>query len=479
MVLGAGSGGVAAALSAARARLRVLLVESSDVLGGTATRGGVNCWEPGAGGTGIPFDLYRRMRRRPLAAGVYSFGRHLNWQGPDEPVPYPGGEQVIDPCRRYLDTLERHGTRHLTPDVALAYRRQHLHGVLYEPGAASAAMAELLAETDCCTVRYRTALVGAVMDHRHLVAVTLSDGRKVAAPLFVDSTADLHLAVACGCETMLGQEGRTAFGEPDAPDAPGGRLNGVTLIYRVTPVTAPAVEPLPPGIPESCWWAPRFPVAAVNHYPGGDLGVNMLPTMEGREAFDLGHPAAYAECARRARAHWHHNQVHFPEFRGYRLQALAPVLGVRESRRVVGRWVLTQHDLLAGLSRQPHDDVIAIADHPLDTHGAGAGRGGPGELDEPYGVPYRCLLPRDVDNLLVACRGASFSSLAASSCRLARTMMQLGQAAGTAAALALERGTDLTGVPPAELQARLRAQQVSLEWPMPAALRTWLEDEGD
>lgn len=55
------------------------------------------------------------------------------------------------------------------------------------------------------------------------------------------------------------------------------------------------------------------------------------------------------------------------------------------------------------------------------------------ELDVPYGVPFECLLPREFDNLLVACRGASFSHLTASSCRLSRTMMQLGHAAGLAA----------------------------------------------
>ena len=181
--------------------------------------------------------------------------------------------------------------------------------------------------------------------------------------------------------------------------------------------------------------------------------------------------------ARRVYAHWHYRQVHFAEYRAYRMLALAPVLGVRESRRLVGRYVLTQHDLMAGLSDQRHVDLVAIADHALDTHGGGTRPGGPGELAAPYGVPFSCLLPREVDNLMVACRGASFTSLAASSCRLARTMMQLGQAAGTAAALALGHRLDPADVPPALLQDRLRAQHVSLEWPMPAALRARLADE--
>ena len=51
----------------------------------------------------------------------------------------------------------------------------------------------------------------------------------------------------------------------------------------------------------------------------------------------------------------------------------------------------------------------------------------------PYGIPYECMLPKEIDNMLVACRGASFSHIASSSARLSRTMMALGEAAGEAA----------------------------------------------
>jgi hypothetical protein len=212
-------------------------------------------------------------------------------------------------------------------------------------------------------------------------------------------------------------------------------------------------------------------------YPCGDLNVNALPTMEGRETYDLGHEAAYAECRRRVLAHWHHAQTTFPEFRKFRRSWIAPALGIRESRRVVGEYVLTEHDLLAGLSGQKHEDVIAIADHPMDTHGPSTGRAGCGYLREPYGVPYRCLIPKGYDNLLVACRAASFSSLAASSCRLSRTMMQVGQAAGTAAVLAQEQSVSLPRVSYAALQDALRAQHVQLDWPMPDELHAYLARE--
>jgi hypothetical protein len=119
---------------------------------------------------------------------------------------------------------------------------------------------------------------------------------------------------------------------------------------------------------------------------------------------------------------------------------------------VRGEYVLNQHDLSAGVDGPTHDDVIALADHPMDTHG----RGGPnGELKAPYGIPYRCLLPRGTSNVLIAGRCASFSSIAASSCRLSRTMMQLGEAAGVAAHLAVTRGVPLREVPAADIRATM------------------------
>jgi hypothetical protein len=186
---------------------------------------------------------------------------------------------------------------------------------------------------------------------------------------------------------------------------------------------------------------------------------------------------AYLECRRRVRAHWHHLQTLWPEFRQYVLAWIAPALGIRESWRIIGETVLTEHDLLAGISAQERQDIIALADHAMDTHGVSTGRAGCLEMREPYGVPYRCLIPKGFTNLLVACRGASFSSLAASSCRLSRTMMQLGQAAGTAAALASDRRVALPDVPARELRARLRAQWVQLEHPMPQDLEAHLTAE--
>jgi hypothetical protein len=476
VVVGAGSGGFGAALAAARLGASVLLVEKSDSLGGNAARGGVNNWEPGVGGTGIPFDLYRRLKKTPLAVGIYKFGRHFAWQGAEVSPKYPGGELVIDPDARYGDTLRRFGAPPLF--AAEAFRRENWHGVPYEPDFYAAEMESMLAETGRCTVWKNTAFERAHTDGSRVVSLFLSNGHSVAAPFFIDATADILLAQQLGCRTSLGQEPRSLYDEPSARREPTDKLNGTTLIYRVARVAAPAIEPLPADIPAACWWAEKFPVAACTQYPNGDFNINALPVMAGREAHALGFARAYAECARRIRAHWHHLQTVFPEFQSFRLSWIAPGLGVREGPRLVGRYVLTEHDLLAGLSGQTHDDVVTIADHARDTHGADTGRAGTGELSQPYGVPFRSLLPKEFDNLAVACRGASFSSVAASSCRLSRTMMQLGQAAGTAAAL-VARGayTSFAALSAAELRASLLAQNVELTWPRSPALLAHLAAE--
>jgi hypothetical protein len=203
----------------------------------------------------------------------------------------------------------------------------------------------------------------------------------------------------------------------------------------------------------------------------------MLPSMEGSAFLRLGYDAAYSECQRRVLAHWHNLQTSYPEFQHYRLSWIAPALGVRESCRIVGEYVLTEHDLIAGISGQDHPDIICLADHAMDTHGGSTGRSGCVELQEPYGVPFRCLIPKGFRNLLIACRAASFSAIAASSCRLSRAMIQLGQAAGTAAKIAKDHRVDVCDVPIDPLRAALHRQHVQLEWPTPPELISYLKDE--
>jgi hypothetical protein len=452
----------------------VLVVEAQDRLGGTSTAAGVSAWESGCGGTGFPFELYRCLKRIPGAVGIYGVGRHCCW--PDE-GPYPGGENVLKPGLRYADTLVRHGLGHLSylRREDRSFIRQRFNGVVYEPEAMARLMAGMLAETGRVRLVLGTRVAQVEVRQGRVCRVHLSDGTMVRPRFAVDATGDGVLCGLGGVEQFTGEDPRERFGEPGAPEQPSGRVNGVTLIFRVTRKELPGVDPLPPGIPPDCWWQPQFPAAHVVPFPNGDLSVNLLPTMEGAEFLARGYDEALSECRRRILAFWHHGQSTFPEWQGYRFAGTAQALGIRETRRTRCLEMLRQQDLEAGLASQRHPDIIAIADHNVDIHGSHGGSLRP--VAAPYGIPYRCLLPCGLRNLAVACRGAGLSSIAASACRLSRTIMQLGQAAGTACALAAEAGLDLPEVPAQKLRARLTEEHVALEWPFGPEVGGYLRDE--
>lgn len=147
--------------------------------------------------------------------------------------------------------------------------------------------------------------------------------------------------------------------------------------------------------------------------------------------------------ARRFLEFWRDN---FQAFRDSEISQTATQIGIRETRRILGEYVLTEEDVL---SARLFDDAIALGCWPVDVHeppktGAARDPDAPPEglqkwqaVKVPYGIPYRCLVPRDVDGLLVAGRCISVTRGALGSTRVMGTCMALGQAAGTAAALAV------------------------------------------
>jgi hypothetical protein len=134
-----------------------------------------------------------------------------------------------------------------------------------------------------------------------------------------------------------------------------------------------------------------------------------------------------------------------------------PFIGVRETRRIVGQYVLTEKDITA--TRQ-FDDAIGTGCWYLDKHPnkttVGTANAIPNIQPAPYDIPYRSLLPQKVSNLLVAGRCHSATTLAASSTRVTCTAMAMGEAAGAAAAMSVAT----THAPPeiniADLRANLK-----------------------
>lgn len=474
VVIGAGSGGIGAALAAGRLGLNVLLVERSDKIGGNAAVSGVSVWEMGVGGTGIPFDIYRELKQIPQSVGIYTFNRHCAWKDENGQSQFPAGaELTLDPNLKYVDSLRRYGARSLADEEEFV--RRYWHGVPFEPAIYQEVVERMMQDTGRITILKNTAFTEANCEDGKLTSVVLSNGQTIKASYFIDATNGGYLCQACACETLFGQEGKEKFNEPDAPEHPTQMINGVSLIFRISPQDHAAIEPLPAEIPSDCWWRDEFPLTSMVQYPNGDFNINMLPTMGGEEFMAWDKSTVYEECRKRSWAHWHYLQTTYPEFQYYRRSYEFIALGVRETHRIVGEYVLTEHDLLQGINRQSHPDIIALSDHPMDLHGIE--KSGCTELEQPYGIPYRCLIPKGFSNLLIASRSASFSSLAASSCRLSRTMMQLGQAAGTAAYLARQSEVSLPALDPAELRAQLKQQHVQLTWPMPEALFHHLQQE--
>jgi hypothetical protein len=113
-------------------------------------------------------------------------------------------------------------------------------------------------------------------------------------------------------------------------------------------------------------------------------------------------------------------------------------MGVRETRRIVGEYVLTVEDLATG---REFEDVIALCGYPVDIHSPtddGGGADGRFQTANIYQIPYRSLVPKDLDGLLVAGRCISATHEALGAIRVMPPAFAMGEAAGTAAAIALE-----------------------------------------
>lgn len=441
IVTGGGSGGVAAAFRAAESGARVALIEPDPLLGGTSTNARVNCWEPVIDSAGFPRLLYDRMCRTPEGCGIYTTSRHRFFlEG--AAGNFPGAEQRLDPTLTYEDTMK------LQWDYTASFQLRKWNGVIFEPEVFDRTVRAMLAEVGCVVFSGRR-VTAVEKTSRDITAVRLDDGTRLAAPWWIDNSGET--ARLAGCEVLCGCEARSEFGEPDAPEtADPAALNGVTLIFRIARKSASGIDPLPPGIlPEPSTASSRPTYMVATEYPNGDFHCNMLPTMTGAEFSVLSATAALAECRGRVGRYFRRLQEEYPEFRQFRIAGIAPKPGIRESFRIRCRYMLNERDLLAGWRNQNHPDMVVYADHPMDTHGGGRRE----RITLPYGIPYRSLQPERIDNLLLAGRIAGFTSLAASSCRLARTMMRLGEAAGYAAFLAWShRHRNIASIDIAELQ---------------------------
>ncbi len=196
----------------------------------------------------------------------------------------------------------------------------------------------------------------------------------------------------------------------------------------------------------------------------GEYTVNSrtgLPGFDATSTEDLS--LAQAEATRQVFRKLELLRRHVPGCEEAVLLSIAPQLGLRDSRCIEGDYRLTEEDVLGS---RKFDDGIANGAHPIDLHTASVRFGGRELItmrcSEWYQIPYRCLLPRGIEGLLVAGRPISATFTAQGSVRVMATCMAMGQAAGTAAALAHASATTPRSLDPAALRRTLREQGASV-----------------
>jgi ribulose 1,5-bisphosphate synthetase/thiazole synthase len=152
---------------------------------------------------------------------------------------------------------------------------------------------------------------------------------------------------------------------------------------------------------------------------------------------------------------------HVPGFEQANLVSTGSQIGVRETRRILGEYTLTAEDVL---NARRFPDGIAQGSYPIDIHDpSGQGWGVQFVKDGgAYDIPYRCLIPQRLENLLVAGRSISADHQAMGSVRVMATCMAMGQAAGAAATLSLQTGRSPRRLDVDRLRDLLRSQGAKL-----------------
>ena len=403
VVVGGGFAGVAAAIAAARAGVDVLLVDKGNCLGGAA----VNCLVSPF----MPYSTAIDGKHVVLSAGIFS--------------------EII----RRMD--ERHamvGERYFLEEEL----KFVLNDMVLEAGV------KLLFHAYIFKAEKREGRVMAVS------VATKSGEMRIEADYFIDATGDAQLAYLADCPTTLGRE-------PDHLCQP------MTLCFRVGNVDRDRffasrprwerihAEKLEAGQlinPRENILVFHTPIPNVLHFnttrvvkknptcPEDVTEAEVLARQQVQEIYDL-------------------LKEHADGLENSYLMMTAAEIGVRESRMIVGDYVLTETDC-KDCTR--FEDAIAASNYEIDIHNPeGTGTSHyffkPGEY---YTIPYRCLIPKEATNLLVAGRCISSDHGAQASYRIMPNVCTLGEAAGSAMGLAVKQGKQVRDIDVGELQADLK-----------------------
>jgi hypothetical protein len=420
VVVGGGPAGIGAAVGAARAGADVLLVERYGFLGGNATVALV-----------MPLMSWHNEVRGARARGDDEPLRLLPTDhGPGEPV-------VAGALLELMQLLLARGG-------AIAPSEETGYTFPIDPEAYKSAALELL---DAAGVRYllhafASDVIGAPRRPEGVVLETKSGPLVVPAAVIVDATGDGDVAAAAGAQYEVGGDDglaqpmtlmfrvvdfqRACFADyvREHPD----QWRGVCGLWELIEQAREAGELDLPREDMLFFATPHEREVSVNSTRvSGALGIDV---------FDLTRAEHLARRQMDQIMRFLRKRV--PGFDEAYVVQSGSHIGVRETRRIIGEYQLTADDVL----RSRHfDDVIARGSYPIDIHDP---KGGRGTLLErlptggAYDIPLRCLIPRDVDGLLVGGRCISGTHEAHSSYRVTPIALATGQAAGVAAALAAQ-----------------------------------------
>ena len=304
------------------------------------------------------------------------------------------------------------------------------------------------------TLMLNTSMIDVQMDGpkiEKIYATQLPTEKKfaIAADIFVDATGDGSLAYFAGADYMVGREAKETFGEPHAQDVADRFTMGNTLMFTTMDMGHPvpfhkpdwaytyteedlkhrkhcdgeAIWRAKAGIDSGYWWIELGGWKNDIIADGEDIRDELLKVLYG-----------VWDHIKNGGDHGAENLV---------LDWVGYVPGKRESRRIVGDYVLREQDLM---ENHLFEDAVAYGGWTLDQHTIG---GMDNLTDEPahlltppvpYQIPYRCYYSRDISNLMMAGRNISCSHMAMASTRVMGTCMVGGQAVGVAAAIAVREG---------------------------------------
>ena len=431
IVAGGGPAGTAAAISAARCGAKTLLVEQAGYLGGMATNAKIPAFctftdgkklEVGGVGLEILTAMEKRMWRSPFYDRKLGRDYRYDWVPIDSEIL----KSVLDEL-----VLESGSTLALHTTVAdVLHKKRHMTGLrLVSPGGI----------------------------------------REVSANLFIDCTGNAELAHGAGAACQYGDEQ--------------GRVQAATLCFQIANFDTERFLAWAAEVGED-GNLHKASARAIEEgrFPRGETQVaGIALTTPGTATLNFGHVFDFdplsAEGLTRAEVEGRRMLPELMEFlRSYVpgaeqavLVGSGPSIGVRESRRVEADYMLTRADYDR---RADFADAIGYYSYPVDIHAASRSEGamsGHGDYEgaryapgERYGIPFRSLVVRDMDNLLAAGRIIGTDRGMLGSARVMPACFMTGQAAGTAAALCTVQNIDVRNLTPKTLQTALIAGGVLL-----------------